>query len=526
MIIKESISTYVKNKEIVNKVNMRMLVFILLFINSFVNAQDQNEIPWPTLADSPWPMMKHDPQATGRSSYVGPKTPNIVWTMDMPYGLLSGPSIGPDNNLYFGSNTFFFNDTNYFYSADPRGELIWEIRTPERYANPTAALISADSSVYLNSTGYNLSSVKLNGEFNWTYISETRMGLNTLNIDLDNKIYFVTQNGNLNSIKSNGHLNWAESYDVGFWTNQPVFSPDGQTIYIAGKDSNLYAINLDGSLKWKLTSGPMSAAPVIDNNGNIYIVAGIDSMGLHSINPNGSLRWGYFYLSGIRDEYSSPTIDKNGNIVFYINQTWPYLFKRLISVDYFGNFNWEYVFEDEEEWILQPLICDDDGTIYCGSTLGKNYYAISNTGNLLWKFPLNEYEVCYPPAIGSDGTLYIGTHLGSLTTGQEKTLIAVRDSGATFVDDYTVPGTYNLYQNYPNPFNPTTTIKYSIPEVGIVSLKVYDLLGKEVVTLVSDYKPAGSYTVEFDGSHLSSGIYFYKLTSGQFTSVKKLILLK
>ena len=85
---------------------------------------------------------------------------------------------------------------------------------------------------------------------------------------------------------------------------------------------------------------------------------------------------------------------------------------------------------------------------------------------------------------------------------------------------------YALFDNYPNPFNPTTTIKYSLPEAGLVSLKVYDILGKEVATLVNENKTAGSYSVEFDASKLSSGIYFYKLSSGQFTSVKKLILMK
>ena len=83
-----------------------------------------------------------------------------------------------------------------------------------------------------------------------------------------------------------------------------------------------------------------------------------------------------------------------------------------------------------------------------------------------------------------------------------------------------------LYQNYPNPFNPTTTIKYQIPKTSLVSIKVYDILGREVVTLVNEEKPAGNYDVEFDGSELSSGIYFYKLQTESYSSVKKMILLK
>jgi hypothetical protein len=90
---------------------------------------------------------------------------------------------------------------------------------------------------------------------------------------------------------------------------------------------------------------------------------------------------------------------------------------------------------------------------------------------------------------------------------------------------------YFLSQNYPNPFNPTTTIKYSIPNVETLyaihlQLKVYDVLGKEVATLVDENKKAGTYSVNFDASNLSSGLYYYKLKSGSFTEVKKMILLK
>lgn len=90
---------------------------------------------------------------------------------------------------------------------------------------------------------------------------------------------------------------------------------------------------------------------------------------------------------------------------------------------------------------------------------------------------------------------------------------------------------YELQQNYPNPFNPSTKIKYSIPTVGTqravsVQLKVYDILGKEVATLVDEYKPAGSYEVEWDASGLPSGIYFYQLKTESFIETKKMMLMK
>ncbi len=96
-----------------------------------------------------------------------------------------------------------------------------------------------------------------------------------------------------------------------------------------------------------------------------------------------------------------------------------------------------------------------------------------------------------------------------------------------------VPNKFILSQNFPNPFNPATAIKYSIPTSGLVMLKVYDVLGREVATLVNEDKPAGNYQVEFNAANLASGVYFYTLQvvpigrqAGSFTQTKKLILMK
>lgn len=89
-----------------------------------------------------------------------------------------------------------------------------------------------------------------------------------------------------------------------------------------------------------------------------------------------------------------------------------------------------------------------------------------------------------------------------------------------------VPQTYSLSQNYPNPFNPETRISYSIPKAGFVSIQVFDMLGRQVAGLVNDYKKAGSYITEFNASGLSSGVYYYKMISGDFSDFKKMIVIK
>ncbi|MDZ7764160.1 MAG: T9SS type A sorting domain-containing protein [Melioribacteraceae bacterium] len=92
--------------------------------------------------------------------------------------------------------------------------------------------------------------------------------------------------------------------------------------------------------------------------------------------------------------------------------------------------------------------------------------------------------------------------------------------------DESVELKFELSQNYPNPFNPSTTINYSVPTSGLVTLKVYNILGQEVKTLVNTVQNAGFHNVSFDASTLSSGVYIYRLSSGNFVNTKKMILLK
>lgn len=93
-------------------------------------------------------------------------------------------------------------------------------------------------------------------------------------------------------------------------------------------------------------------------------------------------------------------------------------------------------------------------------------------------------------------------------------------------EDKFTPMTFTLEQNYPNPFNPVTTISYTVPSVSVISLKVYDILGKEIESLINEEKTAGKYEVKWNGYNFPSGVYIYRLNAGTFTSSKKMILLR
>jgi hypothetical protein len=107
-------------------------------------------------------------------------------------------------------------------------------------------------------------------------------------------------------------------------------------------------------------------------------------------------------------------------------------------------------------------------------------------------------------------------------------LIILEAQKATGVvkEEKVVPTEYTLEQNYPNPFNPTTQIKFTVPYSVNVSLKVYNMIGQEVATLVNEVKDAGKYTVTFSSNNLPTGTYYYKLNAGDFSEVKKMMLMK
>jgi len=513
----------------------KLTIHIILLTASVIFSQTQVDIPWPTLADSPWPMVKHDPQFTGRSPYIGPQTPTIVWTRDMEDGIFSGPVIGEEGNLYFGS---YYVHSDYFYSYSPDGEFLWEYKTGGNRAPESGIVIDSSNTIYFGSRDSCLYALNSDGTLKWKYKTSAFITEASIpNIDLQGNIYITNfifdpsepDRGELYSIKPDGTLNWKVMYDNGFAFKSPVFSPDGNTIYIVGVDSNLFALNLDGSIKWKFSCGVIRSAPMIDSDGNIYFTPTQAPQYFYSLKPDGSIRWQYELQIG-GDFFSISTIDNDGNLyAIGVDTTCCPFYPLLFSLRYDGNLRWEYVFDDEEvEGFTQPLICDSEGTVYVGSTYGYNYYAISSEGELKWKLPLTHtfQQVDNTGAIVEDGTLYLGVHDVALRTGQEKTLIAIRDTVTSVeINDVEVLS-YRLEQNFPNPFNSTTHIKYTIPKSDRVTLKVYDLLGTIVVILLERYQGRGEYDIVFQPKNLSSGIYFYQLQVGNFLATKKLILLK
>ena len=167
-------------------------------------------------------------------------------------------------------------------------------------------------------------------------------------------------------------------------------------------------------------------------------------------------------------------------------------------------------------------------SISCVYASGSNIMAsnkeISNDFGISWK----KYDTGLPTYTGvtaitvSNNFVYLATDTGIYVIPSQEILTSIED------DDKTLPQNYTLSQNYPNPFNPETTIGYQLSTAGFVTLKVYDVLGREVATLVNEYKQPGQHNCKWriKNGELPNGVYFYRLQSGNFTETKKLVLMK
>ncbi|MBK8552470.1 MAG: T9SS type A sorting domain-containing protein [Ignavibacteria bacterium] len=175
---------------------------------------------------------------------------------------------------------------------------------------------------------------------------------------------------------------------------------------------------------------------------------------------------------------------------------------NLYSV-YFTNIN--------TGWVVGNDYITNLGTIVKTTNSGVNWISqASGTINSLYSVHFTDSNTGW--IVGNSGTILKTTNGG--------TSVGVQNFSTE------IPSGYSLSQNYPNPFNPVTNLEFGISDLGFVSLKVYDILGKEVVTLVNEKLSPGKYQVEFDGSGLPSGVYFYRLTAGEFTDTKRMMLIK
>ena len=222
-----------------------------------------------------------------------------------------------------------------------------------------------------------------------------------------------------------------------------------------------------------------------------------------------------FLQSGGPDIYAS----------FFLNPDIGYVFGEFGAIFYTSNGgnNWQPGIVPDFDRINTAYFISPDSGMVAGDN-GKVRFTIN--GGATW---VEDTSVSKLTSNNINQILIIDTSIAVLVGDGGTVIFVARDSTAlTSVDTYDeIVAEYQLYHNYPNPFNPSTIIEYSLPQYGYVTLKLYDMLGREIATLVNEEKSAGNYKFEFNAGGLASGIYYYHITVGnEFVETRKMVLLR
>jgi len=599
--------------------------------------------------DSPWPMFRHDLHHTGHTLYTGPATPQVRWVFTAGDGIASSPTIGEDGTIYIGAGWNYGGVTDSsLYAVTHDGTLKWRFKAEGGIFSSPA--LGPDGTIYFSSLDKHLYAVEDSltyGRLKW----KTHLGFwlySSPALGGDGTIYLGSLNFRIYAVNQNGSVKW--TYPTSWCIfSSPAIGPSGE-IYIGSKDEHLYVLEDSttyGKLRWKSATGQfydghlVDSSPAIGPDGTIYV--GTDPYGAEgqdpvpvdevffAINPDGSLKWKFSMGDGAE---SSPAIGPDGTI--YVGSYDSSLY-AIQDEGNFGSLKWRF---PTGGWVDGSPTVDGCGTVYFGSR-DSTLYALNPDGSLRWSFPAGG-EIESSPTIDGHGIIYIATFAGELYAlgggGSDVGMVGIDmpaevKAGSTYVPvaivrNYrsyaqsfgvsclidtaghylygdtlyvsdlagatSIQGTFapwsvgpdtglvysitvvtllasddnwyndtltaqvravvevvdlcderegelldrfSLEQCYPNPFNTETLIRYSIKDGGqgphkiSVSLKVYNLLGVVVRTLVDSSQWTGSYSVVWNGrdeqgENAASGIYFYRLQAGDFVQTRKMILLR
>ena len=592
---------------------------------------------------SSWPMFRHDPRHTGCTPYTGPATPAIKWTFAAKEGIASSPTIGVDGTIYIGAGWTRSGPDSSLYAINPDGSLKWRFATqggvfssaaigPDgtiyfgsldnslyaledhgsyahlKWATPlvfwiySSPVIGADGTIYVGCLDFHLYAIDPGGSIKWKYGTDWCV-FSSPAIGSEGEIYFGSKDERLFAMEDSvtyGKLRWSYAagtfYDGHLVDSSPAIGSDG-TIYVgtdpygaAGQtpvpvDTVFFAINPDGSLKWKFvmedgvessptigpdgtvyvgsydgnlyairdagdegvlewtfpTGGWVDGSPTVDGCGTIYV--GSRDSTLYAINPDGTLRWSFLTGDGIE---SSATIDDNG--ILYIGSFDGNLYalgtdgpdvgvdsvdiqtEVIAGYDYTPKAKVRNYRSGSQSFSVSCLI-DTAGYHLFGDTLFVNDLAETTSAYLSF----DPWTVCPDTGIvynvsviamhGSDGNWYNDT----LTVQTRSVADPYTDTGDEEID---ANRRFSLEQCYPNPFNATTTISFTLNDRSRIRISVYNVTGELVKTLLDEVREAGTYNdVIWDGKsnsgrNVSSGLYFYRLEADSFADIKKMVLLR
>jgi len=479
----------------------------------------------------------------------------LRWSTHLEYDyffLMSSPVVGADGTIYLGSPSF------YFYAVDPAGSVDWKYRTS--WCIISSPAIGDDGTVYVGSKdhhvyafdpvqkqklwaaptgifydGHLVDSSPAIGSDGTVYVGSDQFGAAGKSpVDIDTSFW---------AFNPDGTRKWAVATGSGV-ESSPAIGPDG-TIYFGSYDGYLYAVADAGDsaiIRWKFqTGGTIDGSATVDGDGTIYF--GSRDSTLYALYPDGTVKWTYRAGGGFE---SSPTIDGNGMLYIGCFDGRLYAFGTGAPDVGVSAINMPSAVVPDSSYFPEVAVrnfraaplsfsvaCHIErvGVPEYADTLAVHQLAGGQSRRLPFK-PWRaagaagvEYEISASSILAGDDN----TDNDALTMPVK--VIAHSSGVLDNTEGTAVSRQLSLLQNYPNPFNSSTGIEFAISVPSFILLKVYDLRGREVRELAAGQYVAGRHTVVWDGRDrhdrpLASGIYFYRLQTGNFVDTRKMVLLK
>ena len=315
------------------------------------------------------------------------------WKYQTGDAVCSSPAIGFDSTIYVSSRDY------YLYALNFDGTLKWKSRIEKWASSP---VIASDGTIYIGSENGYLYALYSDGSMKWSFKTNNKI-VSAPAIGSDGSIYVGSKDYYVYALNADGSLKW--KYGTGGSIDySPAISSEG-TIYISSDSGYLFAFNIDGTLKWRYRPSDdyIDSPPVIGSDGTIYLSWHRNQ--LHALNPDGSIKW----CQQISDY---PKISIGQDDILYIAST--LVFQAYYST---GVRKWSYSFDGSCDGSLPTI--GSDGTIYFAASYvfsGNSYlYAMNPNGSLKQTYNLGSFRIWYSsPAIGFDGTVYVGSCDGCL----------------------------------------------------------------------------------------------------------------
>jgi outer membrane protein assembly factor BamB len=381
----------------------------------------QEDIPWPSLANSPWPMYRADPQNTGRSKFISCIGGSFDFKIDSLRNV-TGVSVGLDSSIYFVAGVFQGNIEKsglYCYTSD--GNFKWMFKFPV-YTYSISPLITSDGTIYVSSRiEKRLYAVTEKGKLKWE-LNDVRPSQTGINIGKDGTIYFLDDLSGimtLTAVSSEGSIIWrlSNSDFSGDELDGMSFSPDGKVLYIPGwfNKQAIFAVDVETkSIKWDFGKNRvyLNGAPLVDSDGNIYVLSSDENANgfLYSLSSTGQVIWEYPLGSfGIVQNFNHFSMDKSGNIYLGLD--------TLYSISYKGKLNWKLK-PSLLGGVSSPIICDAGSLIYLrwGGSEGNYLISVGLNGNLKWSFEEDQLAglSSYSPALSYKDIFIPNFHINSI----------------------------------------------------------------------------------------------------------------